>query len=71
MFKQKLKMMDSLVPTDRKEGTAITKIVQRNPEYASMVYALDENVGRLIKKLKDTGLYENTTIKRRLLVNPL
>ena len=61
-FKQKLKMMDSLVPTDRKEGTAITKIVQRNPEYASMVYALDENVGRLIKKLKDTGLYENTTI---------
>lgn len=61
-FKQKLKTMDSLAPTDRKEGTAITKIVQRNPEYASMVYALDENVGRLIKKLKDEGLYENTTI---------
>ena len=61
-FKQKLKTMDSLAPADKKEGTAITKIVQRNPEYASMIYALDENVGRLIKKLKDEGLYENTTI---------
>ncbi|HMQ42791.1 MAG TPA: sulfatase [Mariniflexile sp.] len=61
-FKHKLKTMDTLMPSDRNEGSAITKIVQRNPEYASMVYALDENVGRLIKKLKDEGLYENTTI---------
>jgi len=27
-----------------------------------MLYALDENIGRLIAKLKDQGLYENTTI---------
>jgi arylsulfatase A-like enzyme len=61
-FKEKLKVMDSLLPNDRKEGTSITRTIQRNPEYASMVYALDENVGRLIQKLKEEGLYENTTI---------
>lgn len=61
-FKEKLKTRDGLKPSDRQEGTAITKMVQRNAEYASMVYALDENVGRLIKKLKDEGLYDNTTI---------
>ena len=61
-FKQKLKTMDSQGITDRKEGLAVTKLVQRNPEYASMVYSLDENVGKLIEKLKKEGLYENTTI---------
>lgn len=61
-FKHKLKTMDSLAPADRKEGTALTKMAQRNPKYASMVYALDENLGRLIQKLKAEGLYENTTI---------
>lgn len=61
-FRHKLETMDSFAPSDRREGSAITKIVQRNPEYASMVYALDENVGRLVKKLKEEGLYENTTI---------
>lgn len=61
-FKQKLETMDGASTTERKEGTSNTTVVQRNPEYASMVYALDENVGRLIDKLKDKGIYENTTI---------
>lgn len=61
-FKQKLKKVDSLEPIERREGTAITKLVQTDPEYASMVYALDDNIGRLIKKLKKEGLFENTTI---------
>ncbi|MFB9058241.1 sulfatase [Mariniflexile ostreae] len=61
-FREKLKTMDSLVTTEKREGHAITRVVQNNPEYASMVYALDENVGRLIDKLKKEGLYDNTTI---------
>ena len=37
-------------------------MAQRNPEYASMLYALDKNIGKLIAKLKKEGLYDNTTI---------
>lgn len=61
-FRQKAKEFGEKEISQRSEGNGITTLEQRNPEYASMVYALDENVGRLIKKLKDEGLYENTTI---------
>jgi len=60
-FKDKLKNLDSLGLLERKEGEAMTKLAQRNPEYASMVYALDENIGKLIAKLKAEGLYDSTT----------
>ena len=36
--------------------------VRRMQLYAAMVEALDENIGRLIQYLKDTGEYENTFI---------
>ncbi len=36
--------------------------VRRMQIYAAMVDALDENIGRLIRYLKDTGEYENTFI---------
>ncbi|HEA23121.1 MAG TPA: DUF4976 domain-containing protein [Pricia antarctica] len=61
-FKKKLKNLDSLALFERKEGEAMTRLAQRDPEYASMLYALDENVGRLVAKLKKEGLYENTVI---------
>ena len=61
-FQQKLKNLDSLQIFDRKEGNAMTKMVQNNPEYASMLFALDKNIGNLMSKLKAEGLYENTTI---------
>lgn len=44
------------------EGKGITTLEQKNPDYASMVYALDENIGRLIKQLKEKGVYENTLL---------
>lgn len=38
------------------------RIKQGNPTYAAMIKALDDNVGRLIQHLKDTGTYDNTMI---------
>lgn len=61
-FTEKLQNLDSHGILERKEGKAMTKLVQQNPEYASMVYALDENIGKLVGKLKAEDLYDNTTI---------
>ncbi len=36
--------------------------VQDNPAYASMVYAMDENIGRLLDKLDELGLSDDTII---------
>jgi phosphoglycerol transferase MdoB-like AlkP superfamily enzyme len=33
-------------------------------EYAAMITLLDEQVGQIVKKLKDEGLYDNTIITR-------
>jgi arylsulfatase A-like enzyme len=61
-FEDKLEGYENKVSRQRKEGDGKTSLDQLNPAYASMIYALDENIGRLIKKLKEEGLYENTTI---------
>ncbi len=45
-----------------KERDGWTKQVQDNPAYASMVYAMDENVGRLMKKLDELKLTDNTVV---------
>ena len=42
--------------------SALTRLNQTDAEYASMVYAVDENMGKLINGLKDNGLYENSLI---------
>ena len=42
------------------EGCTVSN--QVNPEYASMVYAMDENVGKLLTVLDSLGLTENTTV---------
>lgn len=61
-FNKKLKNLDTLQVFDKVEGNAKTKMRQNNPKYASMLFALDKNVGDLIRKLKEEGLYDNTTI---------
>lgn len=38
------------------------RIKQGNPTYGAMMKALDDNVGRLINYLKQTGTYDNTLI---------
>ena len=44
------------------EHDGITRIKQDNPAYASMVHAMDENVGRLMDALESIGIMDNTWI---------
>ncbi|QTD38495.1 sulfatase [Polaribacter batillariae] len=45
-----------------KEGTGRTKMRQNHPTYAAMVETMDENVGKLLKLLKDLDIDKNTII---------
>lgn len=53
--------MDGETPV-KKEGRGTTRLRQDNAEFASMVFAMDENVGRLLDALKQTGIDKNTFV---------
>jgi len=61
-YENKLKKYSDTTIQTTNEGEAISVLNQRNPNYASMVYSADENIGRLISFLKDKNLYDNTLI---------
>jgi arylsulfatase A-like enzyme len=61
-FKKKAAQLPQPGPEDQKEHDGLTKMRQDNPEYASMVYAMDENVGRVLNRLEELGLDENTIV---------
>jgi arylsulfatase A-like enzyme len=61
-FEDKLTKLKDKEIIQQKEGKGFTTLNQLNPAYASMVYALDENVGKIISKLEEEGLYDTTTI---------
>ena len=61
-FNEKLLKMNDNVVRTRGEGEALTRLNQTDAEYASMVYSVDENMGKLINSLKDNDLYENSLI---------
>ncbi|MCB0731108.1 MAG: sulfatase, partial [Ignavibacteriae bacterium] len=61
-FREKLKTLKNSKIEKLKEHNGSTVQNQVNPEYASMVYSLDKNFGRLISKLKKLDLYDNTII---------
>ena len=46
----------------KKEPNKRFKRWQNNPNYAAMVHHMDENVGRLLAKLRDLGLDRNTLV---------
>ncbi|MCP3930218.1 MAG: sulfatase [Bacteroidetes bacterium] len=48
--------------TFRSERNTKTLTNQSNAKYAAMVRSMDENVGRLLHKLAELGMYENTII---------
>lgn len=43
-------------------GNFKERIVQDNPVYASMVESMDENIGRVLDKIKELGLDKNTIV---------
>ena len=50
-------------PTQASEhGRARTRLVQDDPAYAGMVQSVDESVGRILGRLEDLGLAENTVV---------
>ena len=61
-YENKLKKYSDTTIQTKNEGEAISVLNQRNPNYASMVHSMDENIGRLISFLKDKNLYDNTLI---------
>ncbi len=62
-YREKKKALPQLGgPVELHERQAWTRRRQSNPAYASMVRALDENVGRLLDKLDALGLAENTVV---------
>lgn len=46
----------------KKEGEGWTKTIQENAAYASMITAMDENIGRILQALKEQGLDKNTWV---------
>ncbi len=61
-FNKKLASLENKEIAVKEDGSGKTTLDQKNPAYASMLYALDENIGRLITHLKKRDLYDNTTI---------
>jgi arylsulfatase A-like enzyme len=46
----------------RIEHEGISKLIQDNVEYASMIAAMDEGVGEILNKIKELGIDDNTYI---------
>lgn len=44
------------------QGNFKERMVQSDPVYAGLIYTVDENVGRIMKAIKDLGIDDNTII---------
>jgi arylsulfatase A-like enzyme len=50
-------------PTERKKKLVIKRrIIQSSANYAAMVHSVDENVGRILEAIEDSGESENTVV---------
>ena len=61
-FEKKRDLLDVKEPILLPEGEAFSVQNQTDAAYASMIYALDMNVGRLLNKLDSLNLMDNTLI---------
>lgn len=50
------------IKNNEAQGEWKERVIQSSPVYASMVYSMDENVGKVMKKLEDLGLANNTVV---------
>ncbi|MCM8536243.1 MAG: sulfatase [Lentisphaeraceae bacterium] len=60
-----LKIMDggkSSGKDAKKDTTGVYKTVQNNPAYAAMIEKLDNGIGKILKKVDELGISENTVI---------
>lgn len=60
-FQEKASKFDGTTPV-RDEHQGKTRLRQDNPEYASMVAAVDQSVGQLMEALEDEAIMENTIV---------
>lgn len=50
-------------PCERKKDQhVLRRLVQSDPVYAAMIYSLDENIGRVLQTIEETGRGDNTMI---------
>ena len=50
-------------PTEHKKQQRVTRrIIQSNPVYAAMIWNLDQNIGRVLAALDETGRRDNTLV---------
>ena len=61
-FDAKRLTLEDSIPLVLTEHDAVTVQNQRNAKYASMVYALDKNIGKLMSSLEELDLMDNTII---------
>lgn len=61
-YNEKRKQFEGSETPFRIEGDALTRLRQDRADYASMVAAMDENVGRLLNSIEEQGLMKNTWI---------
>ncbi len=61
-FRIKRQSLADSIPRIANEGKGFTTQGQTNAEYASMVYAMDENVGRIVDRLEELNLMDNTLL---------
>lgn len=59
-YKKKMSSLKKTAPIIERDGKTLAS--QNNAAFASMVTAMDENVGRLYKKIEELGLDKNTII---------
>lgn len=59
---KRAKALPELKQQWRPEGDGRTRLRQDLPDYASMVEAMDDNIGRLLNALAELGLEENTVV---------
>ena len=61
-YQYKLEEMGNPVQEKINECNAFTTITQYNTAYASMVHAMDQNIGRLMQALEEVGIMDNTLV---------